>query len=205
MVIVPQEILREILAMVDDTPTLANCLLVSKDFQFQDEARRVLYESVALVATGQRLKRFRHAIDVNPLNAQLIKRIAFSHAWTWSQHPYHDMNNILSKLPNLRTLEIRRSDWKWEDFVDFLGPCTPCPWKLRTLIWLGRGSPIPLIAAHQGTLEHLQLSYEDRYTLEDLRAQLQELKMPNLRSLRLPHPTVKPKALGMRAEEWRAV
>ncbi|KAF4570210.1 hypothetical protein EYR36_010017 [Pleurotus pulmonarius] len=202
MVIIPQEVLREIIALVDDTPSLVNCLLVSKGFQFQDEARRALYESVALVATGTRLAKFRHALDANPLNAQLVAHIAFSHAWTWSQHHYRDMNYILAQLPNLATLEIRQSDWKWEDFAASLGPERACPWKLRKLIWYGAKCPLPLIAAHKDTLEHFQPSYETSRHIEERGL---GLRMPNLRSMRLTHPNIKPRTVGMRQEEWKAV
>ncbi|KAF9488343.1 hypothetical protein BDN71DRAFT_1513121 [Pleurotus eryngii] len=99
MAIIPQEILREIIATVNDTPSLFNCLLVCKSFQFQDEARCVLYQSVALVATGQRLQKFHHAIDVNPLNAQLIKRIAFSHAHDHSTTTRHEQHPLEAPEP----------------------------------------------------------------------------------------------------------
>ncbi|KAF9488348.1 hypothetical protein BDN71DRAFT_1457487 [Pleurotus eryngii] len=156
MPIIPPELIREIITNVEaeDRPSLLDCLLVSQNFKY--EARRVLYKFVALDAIGHKFNYFRHTIDANPQNALFVLRIAFSRArcpFLYQPAMYY----ILSKLPNLRMLEISRSNWSWEIFMIYPSPSVRYPWKLTTLVWDMETCPSALIAAHQSTLGHIEL------------------------------------------------
>ncbi|KAF4594379.1 hypothetical protein EYR40_009183 [Pleurotus pulmonarius] len=196
----PPEIVGEIIANVDATATLFNCLSVSRVFEY--EATRVLYKSVTL--SGKQLGDFRRAIDANPQNALRVVSLTIREARSESPDSYDDLNHILSKLPNLKTLELFRTQWAWESFQAFLGPSMRCPWKLTALIWRDDSSALGVMLAHQDTLEHIQLYHWACHYVAIQRWSLRGLDFPNLRSIRLPHSTFKPVALGMRVKDWKA-
>ncbi len=150
---IPPEIVGEIIANVDATATLFNCLSVSRVFEY--EATRLLYKSVTL--SGKQLGDFRRAIDANPQNALRVVSLTIREARSESPDSYDDLNYILSKLPNLKMLEMFRTQWTWESFQAFLGPSMRCPWKLTALIWRDDSSALGVMLAHQDTLEHIQL------------------------------------------------
>ncbi|KAF4570205.1 hypothetical protein EYR36_010012 [Pleurotus pulmonarius] len=197
---IPPEIVGEIIANVDATATLFNCLSVPR--VFEHEVTRVLYKSVTL--SGKQLGDFRRAIDANPQNALRVVSLTIREARSESPDSYDDLNYILSKLPNLKMLEMFRTQWTWESFQAFLGPSTRCPWKLTASIWRDDSSALGVMLAHQDTLEHIQLYHWACHYVAIQRWSLRGLDFPNLRSIRLPHSTFKPVALGMRVEDWKA-
>ncbi|KAF4570191.1 hypothetical protein EYR36_009998 [Pleurotus pulmonarius] len=207
----PPELIGNIVEAVDDTPTLLNCLILSRSLSFH--AIRALYKSVTL--DGERLQAFREAVEANPHYARHIASFSIRHTRSPSRNANirsianaaanHNLNYVLSKAPNLRVLKMRLTTWTWADFEASLGPSTQCPWKLTTLVWCDDRSPLELIVAHQGTLEHVQI---DRLACQGMAKwghSFKKLSFPNLRSMRLPYgPRVEPEALGMRKEEWKA-
>ncbi|KAF4570201.1 hypothetical protein EYR36_010008 [Pleurotus pulmonarius] len=199
MPVVPLEIVGEIIANVDDTSILFNCLSVSRGFEH--EATRVLYKSVTL--SGRQLADFRRAIDSNPENARRVVSLTVRGTRFESSDPYHHLDYILSKLPNLTALEMHQTRWSWERFEASLGPGVRCPWKLKTLVWSNNNSALGAILAHRDTLEHIQL-YHWACLEASERREFHGLELPRLRTIRLPHSTFKPAALGLRVEDWKA-
>ncbi|KAL4259981.1 F-box domain-containing protein [Pleurotus pulmonarius] len=207
----PPELIGNIVEAVDDTPTLLNCLILSRSLSFH--AIRALYKSVTL--DGERLQAFREAVEANRHYARHIASFSIRHTRSPLRNANirsianaaanHNLNYVLSKAPNLRVLKMRLTTWTWADFEASLGPSTQCPWKLTTLVWCDDRSPLELIVAHQGTLEHVQI---DRLACQGMAKwghSFKKLSFPNLRSMRLPYgPRVEPEALGMRKEEWKA-
>ena len=85
-------------------------------------------------------------------------------------------------------------------YVEYLVPSMACPWELKTLIWglETTHGPLALIAAHQGTLEHIELHYDACRAIAGGGTPLRGLAIPNLRSIRLPLH-IQPTNLGLRA------
>ncbi|KAG9223578.1 hypothetical protein CCMSSC00406_0009686 [Pleurotus cornucopiae] len=207
----PPELVGNIIENVDDTPTLLNCLLLSRYCRFH--ASRALYKSVNL--SGERLQAFRKAIEANPHYARHITSFSIRHTRSPSRNinissianvvANQNLNYVLSKAAHLQVLEMCLTTWTWEDFEASLGPSALCPWKLTTLVWCDDRSPLGLVTAHQGTLEHMKLH---RIACQDMAKRghsFKGLPFPNLCSMRLPYgPRVEPGALGMRKEEWKA-
>lgn len=208
---IPPELVGKIVENIDDTPTLLNCFLLSRHFTFH--ASRAVYKTVTL--SGERLQAFRNAVEANPHYARHITSFSIRHTRSPSRNinirsianadANHNLNYVLSKAANLRVLEMHWTTWTWADFEASLGPSEQCPWKLTTLVWCDDRSPLGLIAAHKGTLEHMKL---DRMACQDMAKwghSFKGLPFPNLHSMRLPYgPRVEPGALGMRKEEWKA-
>ncbi|KAF4599074.1 hypothetical protein EYR40_006163 [Pleurotus pulmonarius] len=198
----PVEIVDEIVGHIDDSKTLLNCLLASRHFK-----PRILYETVSL--RGKQLQDFRRAIDTNPHYAGYTIDFTIHTVWSQGPNPYRDLNYILSKLANLRSLTMRTIDWTWADYQKSLcPPLSRTLTNLTTLIWDDKGcdaSPVGLVSACQTTLLHVEMSYEacgEHWQNEVFGG----LSLPNLRSVRLPHgggPT-KPVHFGLRADEWKA-
>ncbi|KAL4261000.1 hypothetical protein AB1N83_009028 [Pleurotus pulmonarius] len=198
----PVEIVDEIVGHIDDSKTLLNCLLASRHFK-----PRILYETVSL--RGKQLQDFRRAIDTNPHYAGYTIDFTIHTVWSQGPNPYRDLNYILSKLANLRSLTMRTIDWTWADYQKSLcPPLSRTLTNLTTLIWDDKGcdaSPVGLVSACQATLLHVEMSYEacGEYWQNEV---FEGLSLPNLRSVRLPHgggPT-KPANFGLRADEWKA-
>ncbi|KAF4577527.1 hypothetical protein EYR40_003066 [Pleurotus pulmonarius] len=198
----PSETVQEILGYVDDTPTLLNCLLASRGFKYP--ATRALYRSVTL--HGKQLEAFRRAIDANPQYAEYTISFQIYGARSQPPNPFRNLNYILSKLSNLRTLNMRAMNWRWEDYQASLGPSSPPTLtKLTTLIWRDDSSPLTLIQAFQNTLEHMEIVYRACSRMTEQDAPLKGMAFPRLRSITLPHGgTIKPALLGLQADQWKA-
>ncbi|KAF9488353.1 hypothetical protein BDN71DRAFT_1457495 [Pleurotus eryngii] len=207
----PPELVGNIIENIDDTPTLLNCLLLSRYCRFH--ASRALYKSVTL--NGEHLQAFRNAVEANPHYAHHITSFSIRHTRSPSRNvnissiasatANQNLNYVLSKAANLRVLEMCLTTWTWADFEASLGSSTQPPWKLTTLVWCDDRSPLGLIAAHQGTLEHMKLHHIACQDMVKRGHSFKGLPFPNLRSMRLPYrPRVEPGALGMRKEEWKA-